>query len=99
MNELISVIIPIYNDEKYLESCVESILEQTYTNIEIILVNDGSTDSTPLICEQLKQQDNRIKVLHKQNGGVGDARNAGLSMATGKYISFVDNDDRMEKIN
>lgn len=97
MNELISVIIPIYNDEKYLESCVESILEQTYTNIEIILVNDGSTDSTPLICEQLKKQDNRIKVLHKQNGGVGDARNAGLSMATGKYISFVDNDDRMEK--
>lgn len=96
MNELISVIIPIYNDEKYLESCVESVLGQTYTNIEIILVNDGSTDSTPLICEQLKQKDNRIKVLHKNNGGVGETRNMGLAVATGEYISFVDNDDCME---
>ncbi len=94
--ELISVIVPAYNIEKYLERCVESILKQTYENLEIILVDDGSTDKTGAICEQLARQDNRIVVIHKENGGLSDARNAGIDVANGHYLSFVDGDDYIE---
>lgn len=94
--EKVSVIIPVYNDEKYLEQCVMSAVNQTYSNLEIILIDDGSTDSSPIICEQLKEKDERIRVLHKQNGGVGSSRNAGLSMATGEYVLFIDDDDWIE---
>lgn len=92
-SELISIVVPVYNVEKYLERCVKSLLEQTYKNLEIILVDDGAKDSSGIIAEKLKQIDGRIKVLHKENGGVSDARNYGLQYATGKYISFVDSDD------
>ena len=93
MEALISVIVPIYNVEKYLERCVNSILNQTYKNIEIILVDDGSPDKCPQICDEYKNMDSRVKVIHKENGGLSDARNYGLSIATGKYVSFVDSDD------
>ena len=93
MNDLISVIIPIYNVEKYLKKCIESVIKQTYTNLEIILVNDGSTDGSGQICNEYKEKDNRIKVIHKENGGISDARNIGLNIATGKFIYFVDSDD------
>ncbi len=89
----ISVIIPIFNMEQFLPRCVDSILNQTYRELEIILVNDGSTDSSPDICDDYARQDERIKVIHKPNGGVSSARNAGLDIATGNYISFVDPDD------
>lgn len=90
---LISVIIPVYNAEKYLEKCVRSITNQTYENLEIILVDDGSTDNCPSICDALSKEDKRIKVIHKTNGGAGSARRAGISCATGEYIGFVDSDD------
>lgn len=96
MESLISVIIPVYNSEKYLRQCVESVQRQTYQNLEIVLVNDGSTDSSPEICEQLSNEDARVRVVHKKNGGVGDTRNMGLSVANGDYIAFVDSDDQME---
>ena len=86
----ISVIVPVYNEEKHIENCVRSIAEQTYTDIEIILVNDGSTDTSGEKCDQLAQQDSRIKVIHKPNGGVSSARNAGLCEAIGDYIIFAD---------
>ena len=89
----ISVIVPIYNMEKYLERCVDSILAQTYTNLEIILVDDGSSDLSPEICDRYAQADSRVKVVHKTNGGLSSARNAGLDIATGDYIGFVDSDD------
>lgn len=92
-NEKISVIVPIYNVEKYLQRCIESIVYQSYSNLEIILVDDGSVDSCPEICDRYKICDSRIKVIHKENGGLSSARNAGISVATGKYISFVDSDD------
>lgn len=95
--EKVSVIIPVYNDEKYLHQCVDSVLKQTYHNLEVILVDDGSTDQSPTICEEYRQQDSRVRVMHKKNGGVGSSRNAGLSMATGKYILFVDNDDWLDE--
>ena len=95
--ELVSVIVPIYNVEAYLERCVESILQQTYKHIEIILVDDGSPDRCGSMCEEYAQKDNRIKVLHKENGGLSDARNAGLEMAKGKYVLFVDSDDLIKK--
>lgn len=91
--ELVSVIVPIYNVEAYLERCVESILQQTYEHIEIILVDDGSPDRCGSMCEEYAKKDSRIKVLHKENGGLSDARNAGLEMAKGKYVLFVDSDD------
>lgn len=91
--ELVSIIVPIYNVEKYLNECVESIVAQTYKNIEIILVDDGSTDSCGLLCDQWREKDLRIKVIHKKNGGLSDARNAGIEQAAGKYISFIDSDD------
>lgn len=93
MNPLISVIVPIYNVEKYLARCVDSIVNQTYKNLEIILVDDGSPDICPQMCDDYAKKDSRIKVVHKKNGGLSDARNAGMAVATGKYISFIDSDD------
>jgi len=89
----ISIIIPIYNVEDYLPECLDSVINQTYQNLEIILVNDGATDSCAKICDEYALKDNRIKVIHKPNGGLSDARNAGLNVATGNFISFVDSDD------
>lgn len=96
MNELISVIVPIYNSEQYLCRCIDSILNQSYNNIELILIDDGSTDRSGLICDEYLKKDNRIKVLHKKNGGLSDARNKGIEIAKGQYIGFVDNDDYIE---
>ena len=93
MLPLISVIVPIYNVEKYLKKCVDSIIAQTYTNIEIILVDDGSPDNCGVICDEYEKKDNRIRVIHKKNGGLSDARNAGLDICRGEYISFIDSDD------
>lgn len=93
MNKLVSVIVPIYNVEKYIRRCVNSILNQTYTDIEIILVDDGSPDNCPQICDDYSKIDSRIKVIHKKNGGLSDARNAGMAVAKGQYISFIDSDD------
>lgn len=93
MEHLISVIVPIYNVEKYLSKCVDSIINQTYKNLEIILVDDGSPDNCPKICDEYENQDSRIKVIHKENGGLSDARNAGMKIASGDYIFFVDSDD------
>lgn len=95
--ELVSVVVPVYKVEQYLERCVKSICEQTYQELEIILVNDGSPDRCGEMCEELAQKDNRIQVLHKQNGGLSDARNAGVKLATGKYLLFVDSDDYIAK--
>lgn len=89
----VSVIIPLYNVEKYLSQCIDSIINQTYKDIEVILVDDGSTDKSPQICDQYTHVDDRIKVIHKDNGGQSSARNRGLEIATGDYISFVDSDD------
>ena len=89
----LSIIIPVYNVAPYLRTCVESVLEQTYQNLQIILVDDGSTDSSGALCDQLAKQDKRIQVLHKENGGLSDARNAGLRVATGEYVAFLDSDD------
>ena len=92
-NELISIVVPVYKVEKYLEKCVKSILKQTYTNLEIILVDDGSPDKCGQLCDELAKTDNRIKVFHKANGGLSDARNYGVERANGEYIGFVDSDD------
>ena len=89
----ISIIVPIYNVEKYLGVCIESILSQSYENLEILLVDDGSPDQCGMICEEYAKKDSRIYVIHKKNGGLSDARNAGLDVATGEYIVFVDSDD------
>ncbi len=90
---LVSVIIPVYNVEQFLIKCVESVINQTYINLEIILVDDGSTDRSGFICDDLKKHDRRIKVIHKINGGLSDARNAGINIAKGEFIAFVDSDD------
>ena len=92
----ISIIVPVYNVEKYLEICVDSIVNQTLKNIEIILVDDESPDKCPQICDELAKRDKRIKVIHKKNGGLGLARNSGLEIATGKYVAFIDSDDFIE---
>jgi len=92
-NPLISIVVPVYNVEKYLKTCVDSIIKQTYKNIEIILVNDGSSDSSGKLCDEIKQNDKRIKVLHKSNGGLSDARNTGVSISNGYYTMFIDSDD------
>ena len=92
----ISVIIPCYNVAPYLQCCVNSILNQTYVNLEVILVDDGSTDETGTLCDELLQLDKRIKVVHKNNGGLSDARNAGIDVATGDFLSFVDGADYLE---
>ena len=93
MKPLVSVIVPIYNVEKYLSKCIESIINQTLSNIEIILINDGSTDSSGVIADNYAKNDSRIKVIHKKNGGQGSARNIGIELASGEYIGFVDSDD------
>ena len=93
--EMISVIIPVYNSEKYLHKCIDSVLSQSYTNFEVILVNDGSTDSSGMICDEYAEKDERVRVFHKDNGGVSTARNLGIDYATGKYVLFIDSDDYM----
>ena len=94
--ELISVIVPVYNVEKYLRRCIDSILAQTYSNLEIILVDDGSTDNCGKICDDYSKIDSRIKVIHQDNSGVSSARNAGLKSSTGQYITFIDSDDYVD---
>ncbi|MGF2941895.1 glycosyltransferase family 2 protein [Enterococcus xiangfangensis] len=89
----ISIIVPVYNVEKYLRKCVDSILAQTFTDFELILVDDGSPDNSGAICDQYAEKDSRIKVIHKENGGLSDARNAGIEVAKGKYLGFIDSDD------
>ena len=93
MHDLISVIIPVYKVEKYLCRCVDSVLEQTYTNMEIILVDDGSPDNCPVMCDEYARQDSRVKVIHQENAGLSGARNAGIDMAQGQWLAFVDSDD------
>lgn len=93
MKDIVSIIVPVYKVEDYLPRCVDSILKQTYDNIELILVDDGSPDRCGDICDQYKIKDSRVKVLHKDNGGLSDARNAGTELAKGKYITFIDSDD------
>lgn len=93
MNKLITVIVPVYNAEKYVKECIESILGQTYTNIQLILVDDGSTDKSDSICNQYQSMDNRVLYIHKENGGVSSARNYGLKRADGSYVIFIDADD------
>lgn len=93
MSDLISVIVPVYKVEKYLDACVKSIVQQTYKNLEIILIDDGSPDNCPAMCDAWAQKDTRIKVIHKKNGGQGEARNFGIQAASGEYIGFVDSDD------
>ncbi len=95
MNDLISIIVPVYNIEQYIERCVKSIQRQTYENIEIILVDDGSTDESGSICDCFAENDSRIRVIHKENGGLSDARNAGINASLGKYIMFIDGDDEI----
>lgn len=90
---LISIIVAVYNAEEWLNRCIDSIIDQTYSNIEIILVDDGSTDRSPTICDEYAKKDDRVVVIHKPNGGLSDARNTGISAAKGAYIGFVDNDD------
>lgn len=97
MEPLISVIVPVYNVEKYIEKCIDSILIQSYSNLEIILIDDGSTDTSGEICERFKHKDSRIIVIHKENGGLSDARNSGIDKATGEYITFIDSDDYISK--
>ena len=95
-NELISIIVPVYNVEQYLPKCIESIINQTYKKLEIILIDDESLDGSGIICDKYKNIDDRIVVIHKKNGGVADTRNVGVQHATGKYIGFVDSDDFIE---
>lgn len=96
-NEKISVVVPVYNVEKYIKKCINSLINQTYSNLEIILVDDGSTDNSGFLCDKLSNIDNRIKVFHKKNGGLSDARNFGIKHAHGKYIAFVDSDDYIDE--
>ena len=98
MNKIpkVSIIVPIYNVEKYLDRCVQSLVNQTLNDIEIILVDDGSPDNCPSMCDEYAHKDNRIKVIHKQNAGLGYARNSGLEVATGEYVAFVDSDDYVD---
>lgn len=96
MKPIISIIIPVYKVEQYLDECVMSVINQTYKNLEIILVDDGSPDSCPKKCDEWAARDSRIKVLHKKNGGLSSARNAGLAVATGEYIGFIDSDDYVD---
>jgi glycosyltransferase involved in cell wall biosynthesis len=93
LNDLISVIIPVYKVEKYLNRCVESMLRQTYRNLEVILIDDGSPDRCGEICDEFAKVDNRVKVIHKKNGGLSDARNIGIEIAKGDYFTFLDSDD------
>ena len=94
--DLISVIVPVYKVEQYLDKCVRSIVDQTYRNLEIILVDDGSPDACPAMCDSWVERDCRIQVIHKENGGLSSARNAGLDICRGEYVTFVDSDDWIE---
>lgn len=94
---LISVVVPVYKAEKYIDECIESIVNQTYRNLEIILVDDGSPDRCPKICDEWAFRDERIKVIHQTNKGAAAARNAGIKVASGQYIGFVDSDDYIDK--
>ncbi|MGN0521375.1 MAG: glycosyltransferase family 2 protein [Eubacterium sp.] len=96
MKPLISIIVPVYKTEKYLDKCIESIVNQTYESLEIILVNDGSPDGCPQKCDEWAERDSRIKVIHKENGGLADARNAGTRACSGDYVMFADSDDYLE---
>ena len=98
MDDLISVIVPIYHVEQYLEQCIQSIRNQTYKNLEIILVDDGSDDQCPQICDKHAREDKRIKVIHKKNAGQDSARKMGMSIASGNYIGYVDGDDWIEPV-
>lgn len=93
MKDLISIVVPVYNVENYLDTCITSILDQTYSNIEIVLVDDGSTDNSGKICDYYAVMDERVKTIHTKNGGLSDARNKGISQAKGEYIMFIDSDD------
>ena len=97
MNPLISIIVPVYNVEEYLSKCLDSIVNQTYKNLEIILIDDGSTDNSGIICDEYSEGDTRIKVIHKKNKGVSNTRNIGIENASGEYILFVDADDEIER--
>ena len=97
MKELISVIVPVYNTSKYLPRCIESIQRQTYTNLQIILVDDGSVDGSSAMCDEISKKDNRVTVIHKENAGQGLARNDGLDIACGVYVTFVDSDDSLSE--
>ena len=96
LNPLVSIIIPVYQVEKYLDKCITSVTKQTYTNLEIILVDDGSIDNCPVICDSWKERDSRIRVIHQKNSGLSVARNEGMKLATGEFIGFVDSDDWIE---
>ena len=91
----LSIIIPVYNAEEYLDRCLESVVDQSFTSYEVILVDDGSSDSSPLICDRYSATDPRFRTIHKANGGVSSARNAGLNLAKGEYVMFVDSDDAL----
>ncbi len=97
MDDLISVIVPVYKVEEYIKRCIDSIINQTYKNLEIILVDDGSPDNCGKICDEYAKKDTRVKVIHKENGGLSDARNAGIKICKGKYISFIDSDDYVDE--
>ena len=97
MSELISIIVPVYKVEAYLPRCVDSILAQTYKNLDIILVDDGSPDNSGKICDAYAEKDSRITVIHQANGGLSDARNAGIAVAKGAYLTFLDSDDWVPK--
>lgn len=97
MQKKVSIIVPIYNVEQYVVTCVESLVGQSYRNIEIILVDDGSPDNCPVLCDEYAAKDSRIKVIHKENGGLSDARNAGLAISSGELLFFVDSDDYINK--
>ena len=92
-NPKVTVVLPIYNVEKYLNRCIQSVVNQSYNNLEIILVDDGSTDRSGVLCDEWEKKDNRIRVIHKKNAGLGEARNSGIDNATGQYICFFDSDD------
>lgn len=96
MQDIISVVIPVYNVEKYIKRCVDSVINQTHSALEIILVDDGSPDDSPQICDDYAKEDSRIKAIHKTNGGLSSARNAGMEIMTGKYLFFLDSDDWLE---
>lgn len=96
MNDLLSVIVPVYNSEKYLDECITSILNQTYRNLECLLIDDGSTDRSGEICDKYAVKDSRVRVFHIPNGGVCNARNYGLERINGRFLAFADNDDGME---
>lgn len=96
MNDLISIIVPVYNTELYIEECINSVLNQTYTNFELILIDDGSKDKSPEICDKYAEKDNRIKVIHQDNQGLSGARNSGIYISQGQYITFLDSDDLLD---